>query len=128
MNGASNGQYVRLKQWDGISILFRYSENKQFIQVDTMMVNGDTLEGPRGVRVGDSMDSVMYRFRHSQGGSVDNGILLYGDGENSPYAILSYGATTASITYFQTPVEGRTIIWLLTFVDGELRTMHFTHL
>jgi len=120
----STGEYLRLKQWEDVSILFLYDANKQFQRMDTITVNGDSIEGPRGVRVGDLMDSVMYRFRHSQGSVLENGIALYGDGQTAPYGVLSYGETTATITYTLALEEEQTVIWHLTFVEGELQSMN----
>lgn len=119
----STGEYLRIRQWDGVTILFLYTENKQFQKVDSLIINGDMLEGPRGVRVGDSMESVMYRFRHGQGGTVDNGIALYGDGVTAPYGILAYGETTATINYALAVDEAQQVIWQLTFQGGELLEM-----
>lgn len=119
----STGEYLRIRQWDGVSVLFLYTANKQFQRVDTLTINGDTIEGPRGVRIGDSLESVMHRFSHGQGGTVDNGIALYGDGVTIPYGILSYAETTATITYSMAPNDEQTVIWHLTFADGALQEM-----
>lgn len=119
----TTGDYLRIRQWDGVTIYFDYSANKQFNQVNYMLINADTLEGPRGVRIGDSMESVMYRFAHGQGGTVDNGIALYGDGVNAPYGLLAYGDVTATINYTVSPDGDQTVIWQLTFVDGRLLEM-----
>lgn len=120
----STGEYLRLKQWDGISILFVYDANKQFLRVDSLTVNDDVLEGPRGVRVGDWMDSVLFRFRHSEGGTQESGIVLYGDGQNAPYGVLAYGDETTTLTYTLALDADKTVIWHLTFVDAKLQSMN----
>lgn len=121
----SNGEWMRLREWEGATALFVYSADKQFLRLDTLTLENDQLEGPRGVRVGDYMDSVIRRFRHNEGSRQANGnILLYGDGQAAPYGVVSYGETSASITYTQA-VEDKTVIWQLTFTDGELETMIF---
>ena len=65
----------------------------------------------------------MYRFSHGQGGTVDNGIALYGDGIHAPYGILAHGETTATLNYALSPDEEALVIWQLTFVDGTLQEM-----
>lgn len=120
----STGEYLRLKQWDGVSILFVYDANKQFLRVDSLTVNDDVLEGPRGVRVGDWMDSVLFRFRHSEGGTQESGIVLYGDGQNAPYGVLAYGDETTTLTYTLALDADKTVIWHLTFVDAKLQSMN----
>lgn len=120
----STGEYLRLKQWDGVSILFVYDTNKQFLRVDSMTINDDVLEGPRGVRVGDWMDSVLFRFRHSEGGTLESGIALYGDGQTAPYGVLTYGEETTTLTYTLALDTEKTVIWHLTFVDAKLQSMN----
>lgn len=123
-NTGDQRQYLRLKQWEDVSILFLYDANKEFLRMDSITINGDSIEGPRGVRVGDLMDSVMYRFRHSEGSALENGIALYGDGQAAPYGVLSYGETTATITYTLALEDEQTVIWHLTFAEGELQSMN----
>lgn len=120
----STGEYLRLKQWDGVSILFVYDANKQFLRVDSLTVNDDVLEGPRGVRVGDWMDSVLFRFRHSEGGTGESGVILYGDGQTAPYGVLTYSDETTTLTYTLALDEKNTVIWHLTFVDAKLQSMN----
>lgn len=110
----SDGDYLRLRQWDGISLLFDYDANKHFKGLDTVIISEENIEGPRGVRVGDAMETVIYRFLHDQGSVTESGILLYGDGENPPYGICAYSEETATITYTQT-VNEKTFIWHMTF-------------
>ena len=122
----SDGGYLRLRQWDGISLLFDYDADKRFKGLDTVIINDESIEGPRGVRVGDAMETVIYRFLHDQGGITESGILLYGDGENPPYGICAYSEETATLTYTQT-VNEKTFIWHMTFSNdtGLMTGMRF---
>lgn len=122
----STGDYLRLRQWDGISLLFNYDAQKNFKSLNTVIINGDNIEGPRGVRPGDAMETVIYRFLHGQGGTVESGILLYGDGENPPYGVVAYSVETATITYTQV-VDEKTFIWQMTFnnATGLMESMRF---
>lgn len=121
----STGEWLRLREWEDATALFVYSADKKFLRLDTLTLEGEALEGPRGVRVGDYMDSVICRFRHNEGSRQENGdILLYGDGQNAPYGVVAYGETYATITYTMAQEE-TTVLWQLTFVDGELESMIF---
>lgn len=120
----STGEYLRLKQWEDISILFVYDANKQFVRVDSLTINGESVEGPRGVRVDDLMEDVMYRFRHGEGGSLENGVALYGDGQTAPYGVINYGDETVTITYTLALDDDQTVIWHLTFVENMLQSMN----
>ena len=122
----STGNYLRLRQWDEISLLFDYSAQKQFKGLNTVIITGEGIEGPRGVRVGDAMETVLYRFLHDQGGTDETGILLYGDGQNPPYGVCAYSEETATLTYTQT-VSEKTFIWQMTFqnTSGLMTGMRF---
>ena len=120
----STGESLRTLQWDGITLLLTYDAQKNLLHADSLTINDDVLEGPRGVRVGDYMDSVIYRFLHNEGGVVAGGITLYGDAEQAPYGVLSYDAEGgAYINYAYALEDGETVIWHLTFVNAQLREM-----
>lgn len=120
----TTGEELRLKQWEGISILFVYAADGTFQRVDTLTINEDLpdgLEGPRGVRIGDTLDSVMHRFLHEGTSAVNGGLALYGDGVTAPYGTLAYGDKTASLTYVLAVNENQNVLWHMTFVDGVLQ-------
>lgn len=117
----STGEFLRTLQWDGISLVFLYNAQKAFLRVDSLTVNDDVLEGPRAVRIGDTLDGVLYRFRHGDNAALQNAVALYGDGETAPYAVLSYGETTATLTYAASASDGAaSVLWQMTFADGQL--------
>ncbi len=119
----SDGSLLRTLQWEGISVLLRYNAQRQFTAVVSVTINDVNLEGPRGVRVGDSLDSVIYRFRHAEILYADDTVLLYGDGQTVPYGALVYTPENAEVTYAVSVGEGRTVVWHMTFVIGELQSM-----
>ena len=117
------GQWLRILGWDGMSLMLVYDANRQFIRVDSLTVSADVLEGPRGVRVGDELDTVIFRFRHSEGSFTDGGLDLYGDGETAPYGLLTYDAEGSALTYALALDGGDTVLWHLTFVGSALDSM-----
>lgn len=119
----SDGSFLRLMQWDGVSLLLKYDAQRKFTAVDSLTINDEVLEGPRGVRVGDLLDSVIYRFRHAEVFNADDTILLYGDGQTLPYGVLAYNPENAEVTYAFSLEDGRSVVWHLTFVIGELQSM-----
>lgn len=118
----SDGTFIRLMQWNGISLVSKYDENKQFRSVYSLSVNDDVLEGPRGLRIGDYLDTVIFRFRHSEGSLLDSGVLLYGDGENAPYGVITYGTDVDTIAY-TVSLDGEVAMLHLTFRDDALQEM-----
>ena len=110
-------------QWEGVSLLLKYSAQRKFIAVDSLTVNDTILEGPRGVRVGDLLDSVIFRFRHAEVFGTEDTVSLYGDGQALPYGVLSYTPESAEVTYAFSLEAGRTGVWHMTWVMGELQSM-----
>lgn len=118
----STGEWLRTRQWDDVSIVFLYDSQKNFLRPDSLTIVGSGIEGPRGVRVDDTMESVMNRFRQGENNPLPEGIALYGDGETAPYGVLAYGDVTATLTYALQTASGQTVIWNLTFEDGLLQS------
>ena len=121
----SDGTFLRLLQWDGVSLLLNYDAQKQFIAVDTLTINDDVLDGPRGVRVGDILDSVIFRFRHGDTFVDGSTLSLYSDGQTQPYGygVLNYSPESAELSYAFDLEDGRSIVWHSTFVAGILQSM-----
>lgn len=119
----SDGSFLRLLQWEGISVLLRYNAQKQFTSVDSVTINDVNVDGPRGVRAGDTLDSVLFRFRHAEIFNSEDTILLYGDGQTPPYGVLAYNPENAELSYAFSLGDGRTVGWYMTFVIGELQSM-----
>lgn len=119
-NPDSDNSFLRTLQWDGITMVSKYDADKKFSTVYSFSITNDTFEGPRGLRVGDYFDTVLYRFRHSEGSTVESGILLYGDGENAPYGKISYSQETNNISY-TVDLDGEIATLYLTFRDDALQ-------
>ncbi len=120
----SDGTQIRLMQWNGVELVSKYTANRQFQSVYSFSVNDDVLEGPRGLRIGDYMDTVLFRFRHSEGSLTDNGVLLYGNGQNAPYGQVVYGPETNTVTY-TVSLDGEVCMMYLTFAQDTLQQMQF---
>lgn len=117
----STGDYLRSREWEGVTMLFAYDSAKKIKGLDTLYVYKDVFEGPRGVRTGDMMETVLERFAQEdvEAAAADDTLILYGDGENAPMGVISYSVETTSVTYRQ-EVDGKIFTWLLTFRDGVL--------
>lgn len=104
----TDGAFIRTCVWEGMEVTFKYDAQKQFVAPTHLVVTGVMLEGPRGVRVGDSMNSILYRFRHGEGDTVDGAMVLYGEANAAPYGQLRYEGTGAYLTYLA-QVPGGTV-------------------
>ena len=119
----TTGEWLRIMAWDGVSLVLVYDASRSFLRPDSLTVTADVLEGPRGVRVGDYLDTVIFRFRHSEGGVMDTGMTLYGDGETAPYGLLTYDQEGAALSYALGLEGDQTVLWHLTFVGQTLESM-----
>ena len=119
----SDGSLLRTLQWEGITVLLRYNAQRQFTAVDSVTINDVNVDGPRGVRVCDSLDSVINRFRHGEVLESEATVYLYGDGNTAPYGVRAYSPENAEVTYALSLGDGRTVIWRMTFVISELQSM-----
>ena len=114
---------LRQMDWDGVSLLLVYDESRVQLLEKVLTVTADTLEGPRGVRVGDTLDSVLNRFRFALQVSPEGSFLLYGDGQEAPYGVLNYSTIGAEMQYVLALEDGGTVRWHLAFTDGILDEM-----
>lgn len=119
----SNGDQLRLMQWEGVSLLFQYDEQRAFRQVDSLTLTEDVLDGPRGVRIGDALDGVLFRFRHLDQFVDNNTVSMYGDGQQPPFGIVSYTPENTEVAYALALEGDSQVIWHLSFVSGLLQSM-----
>lgn len=119
-NQDTDGTWLRLLQWDGITLVAKYDAGKKFSSVYSLSITNEEMEGPRGLRIGDYIDMVLFRFRHSEGSAADNGIILYGDGENAPFGKITYGSEIDTIVYTD-KLDQNTVMLYLTFSNDILQ-------
>ena len=114
---------MRQMDWEGVSLLLVYTEDRNTLLENVITVTSQALEGPRGVRVGDTLYSVINRFHHEFQQVDEQLTLLYGDGQQAPYGALTYTAGGAEVQYALTLEDGKTVTWHMNFTDGRLDEM-----
>ncbi len=118
----SDNTFIRTLQWDGVTMVMKYDAQKNFRHLYSLSVTNENFEGPRGLRIGDYIDTVLFRFLHSQGMAGDRSVVLYGDGENAPYGLISYNEETNTITY-TVDMDGEVAMLYLTFRNDVMQEM-----
>ncbi len=114
---SESGELQTVCTWPGLTVTFT-REGEETV-VTALLVIGDRLEGPRAVRCGDSLGSVLQRFPNQMAGYTDEGTLLYGDGEQAPYAVISFGQDIATVRYCMAEEEGAYTLYC-SFVQSRL--------
>lgn len=123
----SNGEELRLMQWDGIEIAFVYGRDGSFSRAERVSVTGEGIEGPRGLRVGSTLLGAMAYFQHDQALS-DSSQTLYGDAQEQrpPYGTLISDGQSAQL-YYALSQDDRVILLSAQFIDGRLVEMSLTY-
>jgi len=121
MEDGDNG-YTRMQVYDGFEVTYTYDKNKANCQVYMLLITKDGLEGPRGVRCGDTFASVYNRFRNGMGEYGDDGVeMLYGENGVGSYGKATYGTdASARLRYAFELSDGRDVVLQMDFTVMEL--------
>ena len=121
MEDGDNG-YTRMQVYDGFEVTYTYDKNKANCQVYMLLITKDSLEGPRGVRCGDTFASVYNRFRNGMGEYGDDGVeMLYGENGVGSYGKATYGTdASARLRYAFELSDGRDVVLQMDFTVMEL--------
>ena len=106
--------FLRTLQWEGVQAILRCDAQKQNPVLAYLQIYDDRLEGPRGMHMEDSMETVLALFPQEGEGDV-----LYGDGDNAPTGVINYGSEAVSVLY-AAEVEEEQVLLKLDFVDDAL--------
>lgn len=112
-----DGSYLRTMDFAQCSLLYTYDSQKQNPSLEMLTIDEDGLEGPRCVRVGDTLSSVISRFYNGDGEfDGESREILYGDGETAPYGLAEYGTDADAGLWYAVQVEdGRTVVLSISF-------------
>ncbi|MBR4080325.1 MAG: hypothetical protein IKK21_00895 [Clostridia bacterium] len=104
------GSYLRTMEFACCTMTFVYDGQKQNPRLEIMTIDMDGMEGPRAVRIGDTLSSVLCRFRYGEGEWDGLTEMLYGTKDAAPYGMAEYGDdASASLYYAMKDDGGRTI-------------------
>lgn len=122
----SDGSTLLILQWDGYEAVF--TKKGDVTRAERLTVNGGSFEGPRGLRLNDTLAQVISRFEHS-GGGLDGSGPLYGDAENQapPFGLLVPGEES-SLLYYAVNLDGEKVALIAEFVDDLMVGMSITYL
>jgi len=91
-----------------------------YMSADVLSVSDSRVEGPRGIRTGESLDQVLSSFRSDGEGRIyASQAILYGDGLTAPSGILERDGEWASVSY-TARIDERNVTLMLTFSNDLL--------
>ncbi len=122
---SGGGSLVTL-QWPGVEAVFKLEGEAE--RAERLTVREGVLEGPRGLRVGDSLAQVISRFEHGEDLPAEGGA-LYGDaaGQEPPFGVMVAGPEGVMLYYAVKTDRGNAAL-LLEFIDDALVSMTMTYL
>jgi len=119
------GEWLHIAHRDGLVLTYLLDKNRENSRLETLCITSSRWEGPRGVHIQDSTDSVLSRFLADGAGSVlGEETLLYGNGTSPPYGaiFISDGWMTARYVALIQGADGieRETALCLSFADDQL--------
>ena len=119
--------YIRVTDFESCELVCQYGADRQEGRFASLTIFADGPEGPRGVRVGDTLSSVMCRFRSGEGDFSGMTELLYGTDGVAPYAVAEYGADASAMLRYAAPLtNGRTALMMLTIEQLKVKEILIT--
>lgn len=120
----SDGTSVRMMDFGTCEIFFRYDASRTKVQIASVTISSDAIEGPRSVRIGDEFSSVLCRFRFGEGEYADNRELLYGREGSDSYGLSEYGEdASAVLRYVTTTRYGTKVLMMGIFEQMQLEEL-----
>ncbi len=114
--------YIRVQTYSNCELIYLFNRDRTQGQLYMLSIHADGVEGPRGVRIGDSFASVYNRFRNGEGDYQEDGSeLLYGGVKEDNYAVAEYGMDASALVRYSTTLDdGRKAELQLGFTVMEL--------
>ncbi|MBQ6527577.1 MAG: hypothetical protein IJI38_03535 [Clostridia bacterium] len=117
----SDGTHVRMMDFGSCEIFFRYDASREHVQISSVTIGTDGLEGPRSIRVGDSFSSVLCRFRFGEGEYENGREVLYGNPDSGDYGLSEYDDNaSATLRYRVTAQDGSHVLMMGMFEQMQL--------
>lgn len=113
-----DGTYLHKIVGEGYSAIFAADQDGNDLCVDTITIVGDNMEGPRSVRVGDSLidDQTRFRYEDTEYDYENMTQLLYGTRGTAPYGLAEYHTDgTAELTYTTVAEDNMTVMLRLEY-------------
>lgn len=111
---------------DGWYVIFNADKNQQNEKISLVCIMSDEVEGPRFVKIGDSITDAICRFRYEETEFDYETMsqLLYGSTEGIPCGVAEYFEDgSATLRYTLCTEDGENVLLLLTYKD-----MHLTEI
>lgn len=113
-------------QWPGVEAVFSQDKAGKLIKTERVTVDGGSLSGPRGLRLGSTLAQAISLFAHGTELPEEGGF-LYGKDQTPPYGSLVVGSEYTTLYYVIDSAQGNAGL-ILTFLEDKLVSMSMTYL
>ena len=121
------GARMRVMSFDGCTLVFMKDPLAGAPQLVLLTIDGENLEGPRALRVGDSLNMAMQRFRSGEGELDGLTETLYGTAGEGSWGEAVYGDdASATLRYGLTLDDGRQVLLAADFEMYALKEINIT--
>ena len=111
--------YLRVMTFAKCELTYVCDSRKRNPVLTMLQITGAGLEGPRAVRIGDEMNSVITRFRFGEGEYNGTTEVLYGITGEVPFGVAEYsGKGAAVLRYAMAAEDGGSIVLVISFAGG----------
>ena len=112
--------WLHVMEWNAATLTFIHDKDRNPLQIDSLYMDEDTLEGPRHLRVGDTVDNVLNRFLYAATDPDASPVVLYGAENDASYATMeTFISGTSEIRYYCADEDGHSAMLLL-YIEGGL--------
>lgn len=110
--------YMRVMQFENCEVTFLCDSAEQNVRVKNLTIDTDRMEGPRSVRVGDTLASVLNRFRNGEGEYDGTDEVLYGNEESGEFGVAKYGEDASVVLRYGALSEEGTPVLLYLYLEN----------
>lgn len=114
IDDGENG-FIRVMDFPACSLTFTTDTSKANPQIYMVYISEKTMEGPRGVTIGDYLADVIDRFPSGQGEFDGTSEVLYGDIASDTWATAEYSQDGTASTYYSCTIGGKPVTLYISF-------------
>ncbi len=115
--------YIHVMEWNAATITFLHDKNKNLLRVDSLYMDEDTLEGPRGIRVGDQQENIISLFASDAGVSDGDITYLYGAAGDESYGLAEFVDVGETCLRYGCTVEDHAVTLILNMSEATLTSI-----
>lgn len=112
--------FIHVMEWSAASITFLCDRNRALIKVDSMFIDDNMIEGPRGIFVGDDQQTVLDKFRFDIAQGDGDVMYIYGAEGELEYGMVEFISMGEAVARYAFEQGDTMIEMILSFENSTL--------